>query len=407
MQSDRTIFHIDMDSFFATVEQQANPYLRGKPIVVSGKEGSRTVIVASSVEAKRLGIKTGMLPFEAIALFKDVIFVEPDGVKYENCSRQIMSIFQRFTDKVEIFSIDEAFLDMSGHCKNTEQAICSVDKIKAQIKTEVGEWVTCSVGIAKNKLLSKLASKMKKPNGLFFIDEHNLDSILESIELDDFCGIGRGIKRHLNELGIDNIIKLRQYPEIRLEAEFGSFYGKKLYLMARGVDDTPVISYLYQPEIKSIGRAHTLDKSTFDKNEMLTILLNLCEKVGRELRRKNLAGKTIMIYWRYDDFTHDGIRKSLAGYTNSTLELFELANKKINTFVFPQPVRLVGVRVGNLVAGYQQGSLWLEDRKKQNLIPALDQVNDKFGEFTIKPTYLLKLKKMRNKVGGFKLQDFD
>lgn len=401
----RTIFHIDMDSFFATIEQQARPYLRGRPIVVSGKEGSRSVIVASSVEAKKLGIKTGMLPFEARARCKTLIFVEPDGLKYENASRKMIEIFKQYTENVEVFSIDEAFLDMTGYCKNAEQASCSAKRIKAQIKAELGEWVTCSVGIAKNKLLAKLASGLGKPDGLFFINDQNREAILSDIELDDFCGIGRRIKKRLEALGVDTVLKLREYPKAKLIEFFGPFYGEKLHNMSWGEDDEPVTSYLQQSEAKSVGRSYTLAKNTFDKTEILTVLLHLCEKTGRELRRNNLAGKTIVVYWRYADFTHGGVRKTFPGYLNDSFRFYELGKNRISNFKFPKAVRLLGVHVSNLVKDYQQLPLFIKDRQQKQLLPYLDEINDRYGELTIKPAFLLKLNRLRNKVGGFRLQD--
>ncbi|NQT49266.1 DNA polymerase IV [Candidatus Kuenenbacteria bacterium] len=401
----RIIFHIDMDSYFATVEQQARPYLRGKPIVVSGKEGSRSVIVASSKEAKKLGVKTAMLHHEARKLCPNLTFVEGDGVKYGYLSGQMIEVFKNYTDKVEVFSIDEAFLDMTGHCQSFKQAIDKAKQIKAHVKQKLGEWVTASVGIANNKLLAKLASGLDKPDGLFLIDQNNLDQVLKKIKLTDFCGIGKRTESNLAQLGIDSIEKLQSWKLDPLVKVFGPSYGNKLYNMARGICHDPVVSYLNRPEAKSVGRSYTLSKNTYDKQEILTVLLHLCEKVGRELRRKKLAGKTVVVYWRYEDFTHAGARKTFLGYLNDSQAFFNLGEDRIKKYIFPKAVRLVGIHVSNLIKDYKQLPLWLGERKQIELLPALDKINDTYGELTIKPAYLLKLKRLKKKVGGFKLPD--
>jgi len=403
MAINRIILHIDMDSYFATVEQQANPLLRGKPIVVSGKEGSRTVIVASSKEAKKFGVKTAMAHFQAKKLCPHLEFVEPDGAKYEYFCRQFIKIFKKYTEKVEVFSIDEAFLDLTGYAKNFEQAKKNAWQIKKQVKNKLGEWVTCSVGIAKNKLLAKLASDLDKPNGLFLISEKNKEQVLKNIKLTDFCGIGRRLEKRLDELGINSVEKLKNYPKHALIREFGPFQGNKLYNMSRGIDNDPVVSYLETDEVKSVGRSYTLPHDTWEKQEIFTVLMHLCERTGRELRRKNLAGRTLVYYLRNSDFTHIGFRKTIEGYTNSTLQLFEIGENKFKSIKLKKPVRLVGVHVSNLIKDWNQLPLWQNEQKKFQLTPYLDKINDRYGELTIKPAYLLKQKRLRRKVGGFKL----
>jgi len=394
-----------MDSYFATVEQQANPLLRGKPIVVSGKEGSRTVIVASSKEAKRLGVKTAMLHHEARKLCPNLEFVEPDGAKYEYLTKTFLKVFKTFTGKVEVFSIDEAFLDMTGYVTDWDLAIEKASQIKVLLKQELGDWMTCSVGIANNKFLAKLASGLDKPNGLFFVHEKIKQSILDNVKLTAFCGIGRRIEKRLNCLGIKSVPELRAYQPKKLVQEFGPFYGKKLHQMASGIDYEPVIPDFQSAEIKSVGRAYTLPYNTYDKEELFTVLMHLCEKVGRELRRKKLSGKTLVYYFRYSDFTHGGFRLTLPGYIDDNLRLFEIGCAKLQNFHLEKAVRLVGVHVSNLIKDYRQQTLFNPDKKQTDLLPFLDKINDRYGELTVKPAYLLKLKRLRHKVGGFKLQD--
>ncbi|MEK7159625.1 MAG: DNA polymerase IV, partial [Patescibacteria group bacterium] len=399
----RWIFHIDMNSYFASVEQQANPTLRGKPIVVSGKEGSRSVIVAASREAKKFGIKTAMLQHEARRLCPQLIFVEGDGAKYSYLSHEIFELFKEFTEKVEVYSIDEVFLDLSDCVQTKAQAVALASKIKIEINKRLGECITCSIGIAENKLLAKLASDLKKPDGLFFIDETNRAELLLTLKLTDLCGIGRRIEKRLEALGVMKMKHLQEYPLAGLIQEFGHHYGVKLQEMSHGLDNSEVVSFLFEPAAKSVGRSYTLARNTFDKEDILAVLMHLCEKVGRELRQEKLAGKTIAIYFRYADFTHYGWRKTLMGYTDDSLKIFAVAKNQIESFRFPKAVRLVGVHASNLVDGYNQLPLWLADRKRVKIIPYLDKINDTYGELTIKPAFLLKSKRLKKRVGGFKL----
>ncbi|MBU1132608.1 DNA polymerase IV [Patescibacteria group bacterium] len=405
MQLKRIILHLDMDSFFATVEQQANPFLRGKPIVVSGKEGSRSVIVASSREAKKWGIKTAMLPREAKKLCPTLIFVEPDGVKYEYLSRKFIEILKLYTDKVQVFSIDEAFLDLTGFVADFNGAREIALEIKRKYKNELGDWISCSVGIAGNKLLAKLASDLEKPDGLVIIDEKNKEQILDKIKLTDFCGIGRQLEKRLDALGINSVSKLKDYPLHNLINEFGNVAGHRLHDMSFGIDFDPVVSYLNEYEPKSVSRAYTLPRNTWEIEEILAVLMHLCEKAGRELRRKKLSAKTLIFYLRYADFSHGGARKTLPRYVNDSFEIYQIGECLLKKINLKKPVRLIGLWLTNLSPSSQQIPLWREERKKQKLIPFLDKINDIYGELTIKPAFLLKLKRLRKKVGGFKVKD--
>jgi len=394
-----------MDSYFATVEQQANPHLRGKPIVVSGKEGSRTVIVASSKEAKKFGVKTAMNIYEAKKLCPQIYFVFPDGEKYIETTQKFIKIFRRFSEQVEIFSIDEAFLDLTGYVKNFKQARAKALEIKKLLKQKVGEWVTCSIGIAANKLLAKLASDLDKPDGIFVINQKNNFKVLDNIKLDDFCGIGRRILKRLDMMGINSVPKLRQYPVKELIKEFGPYAGNLLHNMSLGQDKSEVIPEYETAEIKSVSRSYTLPYNTWDKQEIFQVLLHLCEKCGRQLRKKKLAGKTLQYYLRFHDFTHAGVRRTLPGYINDGLVIYQIGEELLTEFRLPKEVRLVGVRISNLVNDYTQLPLWLKDRKRFDLVPYLDEINDKYGELTVKPGFLLKSKELRKKVGGFKYEN--
>ena len=277
-------------------------------------------------------------------------------------------------------------------------------KIQQLIKNQLGEWVTCSIGIADNKLIAKLASDIDKPNGLVLVNNENKEKILLETKLTDFCGLGRRLEQRLDNLGIDSVLKLREYPEKYLIQEFGPHAGNFLHNMAYGINFDPVIPYYEEAEVKSVSRSYTLPHDCYDKEEVFSVLLHLCEKAGRELRSKKLAGKIVVVYLRYADFAHAGFRQTLPGHINDSLKLFDICHNRLDKFRLPKAVRLVGIYITNLVKDYKQLPLWEKDRKLEKLLPSLDKINDLYGELTIKPAYLLKLKRLKNRVGGFKIQ---
>jgi nucleotidyltransferase/DNA polymerase involved in DNA repair len=215
--------------------------------------------------------------------------------------------------------------------------------------------------------------------------------------------LGRRIEARLDALGIDSVKKLRDYPLTELINEFGSYYGQRLQEMSFGIDYTEVVSFLNEPAAKSVGRSYTLARNTFDKEEILAVMMHLCEQVGRELRQEKMAAKTMAIYFRYGDFTHSGWRRTFEGYIDDGLKIYSVAKKQIEAIRFPKAVRLVGVHASNLIQGYGQQALWSVDRKRDQIIQSLDKINDRYGELTIKPAFLLKLKRLKKRVGGFKL----
>jgi len=208
----RTIFHIDMDSYFATCEQQANPFLRGKPIAVSGHPSRRTVVAAASVEAKRFGVKSAMSIQEAKRLCPNLYFVLGDPEKYVHLTKKIINIFLSYTNLVEVVSIDEAFMDATDIQKRHGGAIKIAKEIKKRLKQEIGDWMQCSIGIAPNKTIAKLCSGLKKPNGLVVITEKEIPFLLKKIELTDLWGIGTKTKQRLALMNIHTTTDLQKTP---------------------------------------------------------------------------------------------------------------------------------------------------------------------------------------------------
>ncbi|MFP4497444.1 MAG: DNA polymerase IV [Vulcanimicrobiota bacterium] len=379
---DRVIMHIDMNSYFASVEQQANPKLRGKPVGVGGPSDGRTVVAAASVEAKRRGVKSGMSLFEVKRICPDMILVQGDFHKYATTTDRILRIFRRFTPLLEVFSIDEAFLDVTPTMETFENAIRVAYAVKSAIKREVGEWLTCSVGIAPNKLLAKLASDMKKPDGLVVVRKEDIPALLKSIELEDLCGIGSRTRRNLLKIGIDTVEKLGNTPVEILAKRFGKL-GFWLHDMGNGIDESPVMPYYEIPEPKSMGHSYTLPKDTADAGEIFSTLLRLSEQVGRRLRAEKFRGRIVHAGIASSDFIHFGKQRALKKWTDDGFEIYKVAREIIEGFEYYGKIRHIRVSISELSKGAHQLSFLPEILKKERLVKAMDHINNKYGEFTV------------------------
>ena len=285
--TDRIVLHLDMNAYFASVEQQANPELRGKPIAVIGSNG-RTVITTASYEARKFGVKTGMAIWEAKRQCPQIILVVGDNRKYTHTSTQIFKMMLDYTPLVEVFSIDEAFLDITHSLKIFGNPERIVHLLKAQIMESFG--LTCSVGIGPNKLLAKLASDMKKPDGLTIIRPDEVSQIINPLPIKDFCGIGSQTEKKLNLLGIKTIGDLGKFPVDILKRKFG-INGLHLHDMGLGIDQSPVVPASDQDRVKSVGHSMTLKQDISRRQDILKYLLQLSEMVGRRADDTVFPGK--------------------------------------------------------------------------------------------------------------------
>ncbi len=399
-----------MNSYFATIEQQANPRLHGKPVgVTGGDRESRTVLCTASVEAKKLGVKTGMMLWEAQKICPSITIVPGDSDKYLYCTTKIIDIFKSYTPFLEIFSIDEAFLELPD--ADINQAATISREIKARIKVEIGEWVTCSVGISYNKLLAKLAGGLQKPDGLVIIaDQREALQILDQVELDEVCGIGPRIKQRLLNMGVRDFKTLRRVPEEYLLASFKS-YGAILYNMARGIDETPVKPFYLKEEVKSVGHCHTLDRDTADPVDVKQILLKLCELVAYRLRRKQLKGKTIHLWYRSAFtpetaalrlFYDNGMQTTLNQSSSDGWIIFQAAWQIFRQIWDGGKIRMIGISVSGLLPGKPANVSWLpEDHRREILAQTMDKINGKFGDFTLHRGTLLQSVQIRRKPNPF------
>jgi DNA polymerase-4 len=390
MNNRRTIMHVDMNAFFASVEQQANPALRGKPIAVVGSS-HRTVITTSSYEARTFGVKTGMAPWEARRCCPELILVVGDNRKYCYTSRRIMEMMLDYTPDVETFSIDEAFMDVTGsltHLYDTPERIAYL--LKARIRHTFG--ITCSIGIAPNKLLAKLASDMDKPDGLTVIRPEAVPWIMEALPIKDLCGVGRKMERHLNMMSIYTCGELGRCDEGRLTRKFGVI-GKRLKEMGQGIDTSPVAPHSEDEEVKSVGHSMTLTRDISAREDILRYLLQLSEMVGRRARRYGVSGRTVSLYVRYADFFSSfGKQETLKSYISTSGDIYKAAVAILDTVELEQPVRLLGIKLTGLKHHSEQLALFPDERRHNELVRSMDSINDRFGEFTVTFGSLLKNK---------------
>ncbi|GFE62041.1 DNA polymerase IV [Geobacter sp. AOG2] len=376
----RTILHIDMDAFFASVEQQASPDLRGKPIAVTGA-GSRAVVTTSSYEARALGVRTGMAVWEAKRCCPHLVLVTGNNRSYTRASREIMGMMQDYSPEVEVLSIDEAFMDVTRSLSIFGNAENIARQLKSRIRDGLG--ITCSVGIAHNKLLAKLASDMNKPDGLTIIAPPDVPAVMERLPIGALCGVGKKMQRHLNQMGIYTCGELGRCDEARLIRRFGAI-GTHLKQMGLGRDDSPVIPCGEEGEVKSVSHSMTLERDIEAREDILRFLLQLSDMVGNRARRYRVAGKTIGLYVRYADFfTGIGKQTTLPGYVSLSDDIYRAVLPILDSIELQQPVRLLGVRLSNLKHQSEQLPLFEDERKRVAAARAVDDLNQRFGAMAV------------------------
>lgn len=380
MPDHRQIIHMDLNAFFASVEQQSNPALRGKPIAVVGGHG-RTVITTSSYEARAKGVKTGMAVWEGKRVCPELIIVVGNNRLYTHISGKIFEMMSEYTPEIEVFSIDEAWLDVTHSLSLFGSAERIAYLIKSRIKARFG--LLCSIGIAPNKLLAKLASDMKKPDGLTIIKPEDVSRILERMPVGELCGIGKKTAYTLKIMNINTCGELGRCDEARLTRKFG-IIGPRLKQMGLGIDNSPVVQYGQEDDIKSVGHSSTLERDIDDPVEIRRFLLQLAEMVGSRARKYGVSGKTIHLYVRYADFFSSwGKQVTLKNYINLSDDIYRAALGILGTVKLEQPVRLLGISLSNLKHEAEQLPLFVEDRKKLEATKAMDAVNARFGNMVV------------------------
>ncbi len=321
---DSVIMCADMDAFFASVEQRDNPKLRGKPIAVIG-QGERTVLATCSYEARRYGVKTAMTPDAAKRLCPDIIFVIGDHRKYSSICRQMEEICLGLTPDIEVYSIDEVFLDVTRSHHLFENPTAMARTLKDTVRKELG--VTCTVGIGPNILIAKLASELAKPDGLRWIENSEIPAILESLPIKQLWGIGAQTEKKLKSMGITTAGQLGRMPLSALTRRFGIF-GQQLQAMGNGTLKRSVERGSGPP--KSISHSTTLPRDIWKADEIHACLLHLCEKVGYRARHHGHTGNKVTLTIRYADFTTFSRQMTLPVSTNDTSEIYKASTGLLN-----------------------------------------------------------------------------
>jgi len=393
-QKPRTIIHVDMDAFYASVEVLDNPELKGKPVVVGGIS-DRSVVSAASYEARKYGIHSAMATVQARKLCPRTIFLPVRMGRYHEISQLIMAIFQRFTPLVEPISLDEAFLDVTGSTGLFGEGPVIAGEIKTLIKRETG--LTASAGVAASKLVAKIASDLRKPDGLTVVEAGWEREFLTKLPINKLWGAGGKTIESLALLNVKSIGDLAGFPPEILTDRFGK-HGRHLHLAANGIDDRPVVP---NREAKSIGHEETFSKDLTDLIVIKRELLDLATKVGERLRRHERQSQTITIKIKFYDFSTSSRSLTLAEPTSDTMEIFQRGWKLLRkTEAGRKPVRLAGISVSNLSASgncYQQDLFGKtkQREKSRSLNEAVDQINRKFGGRTINPATLAGSKKQK------------
>lgn len=338
----RRIIHIDMDAFFASVEQRDNPELRGKPIAVGGNK-DRGVVAAASYEARKFGVKSAMASKIAAQKCPDLIFVKPRFEAYKEASNQMMEIFRQYTDLVEPLSLDEAYLDVTENKKNILIATDIAKLIRSQIKAETN--LTASAGVSFNKFLAKVASGYQKPDGLTVITPRNYERFLQNLKIENFFGIGKVTALKMHTYKVFNGNDLLSWPEEDLTRIFGQKSGAYYFQIARGIDNRAVVNNHIR---KSIGAENTFENNIIEFEDIKEEILTVSKIVSNRAKRNDTKGKTITLKLKYFDFIVQTRSITILEFTNNETIIFETCIDLLNQQYPLKSLRLIGISLSNL-----------------------------------------------------------
>ena len=337
----RKIIHIDMDAFYASVEQLDNPALKGKPIAVGGNE-NRGVVSAASYEARKFGVRSALSGVLAKKYCPELIFVRPRFDRYKEISKQIQSIFHEYTDLVEPLSLDEAYLDVTHNKKGNPSATLLANEIRARILSEVG--LTASAGISVNKFIAKVASDYNKPNGQKTVSGDEIVPFLENLPIQKFYGVGKVTTEKMFQLGIFTGLDLKNKTLEFLEQHFGKS-GSYYYQVVRGIHNSPVQA---KRTTKSVAAEHTFDVNLSSEIFMLEQLESISRQIEKRLQKHSISGKTITLKIKYSDFSKQTRSKTMPYYISDKNLIFEIVKELLYQERLKDSVRLLGIALSNL-----------------------------------------------------------
>ncbi|HYE17241.1 MAG TPA: DNA polymerase IV [Tepidisphaeraceae bacterium] len=377
----RAILHVDMDAFFASVEQRDNPAIRGKPVLVGGA-GPRGVVAAASYEARKFGCHSAQPMAVARRNCPQAVIVRGNYAEYRRVSDQVMAIFERFTPLIQPVSIDEAFLDVTGSLRAFGPAEQIAADIRAAVRAETH--LTCSVGVAPNKFLAKLASDMNKPDGLAIVRPDAVDALLAPLPVGKLWGIGPKTAHKLNNLNLRTVADLRRLSDEALASLFGTdgdHYKRLIY----GLDDRPVTP---DHQAKSIGQEETFGVDVQDHDQLRDTLFAQAEEVGRRLRKHSLRARAVWVKIRFGDYQTISRQATLREPTDLTTALFDGARALFDAWAAEsfQPVRLIGMAAKGLSGDDPQLPLFPDPaaQKQRTLDAVADQINQRLGRGSVK-----------------------
>ncbi len=382
----RTIFHVDMDAFFVSVEELFDPSLKGKAVVVGGQRDERGVVSAASYEARKFGVHSAMPLRTAAKMCPHAIFVNGHPERYRECSEKVYKVLGAFSPQIEMASIDEAYLDMTGTERLHGPPLKAAHTLHQRMKADTN--LNCSVGIGTSRLVAKVSSAQAKPNGVLLIVPGEEAKFLAPLDVREIPGVGKVMETHLHALGIKKVGDLAKLEDSELEDRFGK-WGLALAGKARGEDaggwfDNEVGASL---DAKSISHEHTYNEDTADANQLEATLMRLSEMVGRRLRESNFHARTVQLKLRYKDFTTITRAHTLPAPTQLDTEIFEqirtLFRKNWKKGV---PIRLLGVQASSFTASQPDQINLLEGTRQQrwkDALAAADRLRDRFGESSV------------------------
>ena len=383
---DRVVAHVDMDAFFASVEIRNRPELKGKPVIVGGPADSRGVVSACSYQAREFGVHSGMPISQARRLCPDAVFVNGSMKLYAYVSTQLMKILSEFTPLVEPISVDEAFLDITGSLRIHQSARALGEKLKREVKKRLQ--LTCSVGIAPNKVLAKMATEMNKPDGMSFLDKDSFSKKFGGKPVSILWGVGKKTADSINKCGYRTISDLANADLSRLIAQFGKL-GPWLKSIASGESRSSVHALDDLPEEKSISHETTFPVNSLDRQYLQRAILSLSSRVARRLRKSNFLARTISLKVRSGSFETITRDRTLSGPSSDYRIIYQTARELLPAgYGVEIPVRLLGVKAANLVDQSSETQLNLfsdfhsgeSSKSDRELFSAIDSIKDKFGE---------------------------
>ena len=378
------ILHVDLDAFYASVETQKDPSLAGKPVVVGGT-GNRGVVMSASYEARASGVRSAMPAVRARRLCPSATFLPPDFESYRVYSNRFREVLLSFTPLVEPLALDEAFLDVGGATTLFGEPAAIAERIRADVRSELG--FTCSVGVAPNKFLAKLASTQAKPDGLLVVPHDRVHEFLDPLPVAALWGAGEKTTETIGRLGVRTVGELARLPEAMLGRVLGELHARQLLALSRGEDERPVVPY---EAPKSVSHEETFDHDLDDEPEILRQLLGLSRRVGSRLRKDGYVARTVSIKVRLANFTTLTRSRTLGRPTDVAADLYDVASALyLGLPGARRRIRLLGVQATGLESGGAEQLALLRGRKWGDVERAVDRIERRFGKDAALPASLL------------------